>query len=165
MPERWRCVVAVPPGEPGLSGEAEATAFKSLPVPGEREVEHVAHLVLMQLLPALVEGDLGDFGAALTEIQRVTGNWFAPSQGGTFAPGPTAGLIAEMARLGAPGVGQSSWGPTAYAIVDGDAEAARLAQAAAAWLGGAGRVFHGPFARQGARSGRGSAPLSTLGLS
>ena len=29
------------------------------------EVERVAHLVLMQLLPALVEGDLGSFGAAL----------------------------------------------------------------------------------------------------
>ena len=40
---------------PGLSGEAEAAAFERLPPPAEAEVERVSHLVLMQLLPALVE--------------------------------------------------------------------------------------------------------------
>ena len=96
MPESWRCVVAVPATSPGLSGEAEAEAFRTLPPPPEREVEHIAHLVLMQLLPALVEADLQDFGAALAEVQRVTGQWFAASQGGPFAPGPTAQLIAAL---------------------------------------------------------------------
>lgn len=86
LPESWRCVVAVPDGAPGLSGDAEAAAFERLPPPPEREVERVAHLVLMQLLPALVEADLGSFGAALTEVQRVTGAWFAAQQGGVFAP-------------------------------------------------------------------------------
>ena len=31
MPEHWRCVIAVPPGDPGLSGEAESAAFRRLP--------------------------------------------------------------------------------------------------------------------------------------
>jgi predicted sugar kinase len=39
----------------------------------------------MALLPALADGDLAAFGRALTEIQEVTGRWFAPAQGGTFA--------------------------------------------------------------------------------
>jgi beta-RFAP synthase len=86
IPESWRCIVAVPDGAPGLSGEAEAAAFDRLPPPAEREVERVAHLVLMQLLPALVEAELGSFGAALTEVQRITGAWFASEQGGSFAP-------------------------------------------------------------------------------
>ena len=110
IPERWRCVVAVPAGPPGLSGDAEAAAFEQLPAPSEREVERVAHLVLMQLLPALVEDDLGSFGAALTEVQRITGGWFASQQGGIFAPGPSATLVRRMAEWGARGVGQSSGG-------------------------------------------------------
>src|SRR5436309_130866 len=100
----------------GPDGE-RAAAFERLQPPPEREVERVAHLVLMQLLPALVEGDLASFGAALTEVQRVTGAWFAPQQGGVFAPGPTATLIRRMADWGAAGVGQSSWGPAAYGLV------------------------------------------------
>ena len=71
----------------------------------------VAHLVLMALLPALAEGDLAAFGAALTAIQAINGRWFAPVQGGTFAPGPSEELVRRMTEWGAAGVGQSSWGP------------------------------------------------------
>jgi beta-RFAP synthase len=151
LPESWRCVVAVPDGGPGLSGEAEAAAFDQLPAPAEREVERVAHLVLMQLLPALVEGELESFGAALTDVQRLTGAWFAPQQGGVFAPGPSALLVRRMAEWGAAGVGQSSWGPSVYGLA-GSVEASReLAARAAALLGTGGRVYEGGFARSGAR--------------
>jgi beta-RFAP synthase len=150
MPESWRYVVAVPQGKPGLSGEAEAEAFRQLPRPPLHEVEHVAHLVLMQLLPALVEADLVEFGGALTEIQRITGGWFAPAQGGVFASGRTGELIHRMADSGAVGVGQSSWGPAVYAIVDGVDAAANLAERTAGWVGGGGQVFHGPFQNHGA---------------
>ena len=72
IPAAWRCVVAVPRGQPGLAGDEEAAAFARLPPPPAREVERVAHLVLMQLLPALADADLMGFGAALGEVQRVT---------------------------------------------------------------------------------------------
>ena len=75
----------------------------------------------MALLPALAEGDLATFGAALSAIQAITGRWFAPVQGGTFAPGPSEELVRRMAEWGASGVGQSSWGPAVYGIVDGEA--------------------------------------------
>jgi beta-ribofuranosylaminobenzene 5'-phosphate synthase len=151
IPESWRYVVAVPSGGRGLSGEAEARAFEQLPSPPDREVERVSHLVLMQLLPALVEADLPSFGAALSEIQRVTGAWFAAQQGGVFAPGPTARVVADLAEWGAAGVGQSSWGPAAYGLVENDARAEALADRARQALGSTGRVFAGGFAAQGAR--------------
>ena len=151
MPEGWRCVVAVPDGAPGLSGEAEAAAFERLPPPPEREVERVAHLVLMQLLPALVEADLPSFGAALTEVQRVTGAWFATQQGGVFAPGPSATLVRRLAEWGAAGVGQSSWGPAVYGLVASAEEGRALAERATEELGSSGRVFEGGFAAAGAR--------------
>src|SRR5205807_5962468 len=73
FPDAWRCVVVVPRGKPGLAGDDEAAAFARLPTPGARDVERVAHLVLMHLLPALAEADLAGFGAALGEVQRITG--------------------------------------------------------------------------------------------
>ncbi|MEP6687337.1 MAG: beta-ribofuranosylaminobenzene 5'-phosphate synthase family protein [Gemmatimonadales bacterium] len=151
VPEHWRCVLVVPDGAPGLSGEAEADAFARLPRPPEREVERVAHLVLMQLLPALVEADLGSFGAALTEVQRITGGWFASQQGGAFAPGPSATLVRQMAEWGAAGVGQSSWGPAVYGLVGSEAEGRALANRARDLVGSGGQVFEGGFAGSGAR--------------
>jgi beta-ribofuranosylaminobenzene 5'-phosphate synthase len=161
IPPTWRCVVAVPHGGRGLSGEAEAEAFEQLPSPPDRDVERVAHLVLMQLLPALVEADLPSFGDALSTIQRITGAWFAAQQGGIFAPGPTEQLIAELARLGAVGVGQSSWGPAAYGLVDSDDAAAELATQVARLLRPGGQVFRGGFASRGARISASAGPLQS----
>jgi len=151
IPEEWRCVVAVPRGDPGLSGEAEAAAFRRLPAPPESEVERVAHVVLMQLLPALVEHDLAGFGEALTTVQRITGAWFAQEQGGIFAPGPTASLVAMMSEWGAEGVGQSSWGPAVYGLAATETAGRALAARAQNVLGNDGRVFEGGFADSGAR--------------
>jgi beta-ribofuranosylaminobenzene 5'-phosphate synthase len=151
IPESWHCVVAVPPGARGLSGDAEARAFEELPTPPDGEVERVSHLVLMQLLPALVEGDLGSFGEALSAVQRITGAWFAAQQGGIFAPGPTERLVADMAAWGAAGVGQSSWGPAVYGLVEGAPAARDLADRVRQTIGPEGTVFEGGFAGQGAR--------------
>ena len=121
-------------------------------------MERVAHTVLMKLLPALVEGDLAGFGSALTEVQRVTGAWFAAQQGGIFAPGEGAELIRRMADWGAEGVGQSSWGPAVYGIVEGPERSQELAKLARELLGGRGLVFEGGFGRTGARLGWGTPP-------
>jgi beta-RFAP synthase len=152
IPESWHCVLAVPEGGRGLSGEEEARAFQVLPTPADREVERVSHLVLMQLLPALVEGDLPSFGAALSEIQRITGAWFASQQGGVFAPGATEELIGKMHSWGALGVGQSSWGPAAYGLVGNEQEASTLGRRVRQSLGSGGQVFEGRFAATGART-------------
>ena len=150
IPAAWRCVIAVPGGDPGLSGEAESAAFRRLPLPPEREVERVSHIALMQLLPALVEGDLPAFGEALTTIQRVTGAWFAPAQGGIFARGSTT-MLARMAEWGAAGVGQSSWGPAVYGLVETETAGRELAARARDLLGTEGHVYESGFANSGAR--------------
>src|SRR5207249_11163271 len=142
-------------GKSGLSGDEEAAAFARLPPPDRREVERVAHLVLMQLLPAVAVADLTAFGAALTEVQRITGGWFAPAQGGVFAPGETGGLVERLREGGAMGVGQSSWGPAVYGIVAGAAAAHALAERVRGTLGPGGAVHEGPFSARGARVRRG----------
>jgi beta-ribofuranosylaminobenzene 5'-phosphate synthase len=156
FPSTWRCVVAVPHATPWMTGSAEAEAFAQLPAPPERDVERVAHLVLMALLPALAEADLATFGGALSAIQEITGRWFAPVQGGTFAPGPSEELVRRMAEWGASGVGQSSWGPAVYGIVVGENVAGRLADRVRG-VSGAGTVYEGPFKAEGARVWRAEA--------
>jgi beta-RFAP synthase len=151
LPDNWRVVVAVPHGEPGVSGEAEADAFARLAPPATRDVERVAHLVLMGILPAVVEGDLATFGRSLSEVQCITGRWFAAAQGGAFAPGAGAELVRRMGEWGAAGVGQSSWGPAVYGIVAGDAAAAELAARVREVVGAGDVVYAGPFANSGAR--------------
>jgi beta-ribofuranosylaminobenzene 5'-phosphate synthase len=157
FPGSWRCVVAVPEAPSGLSGKDEAAAFERLPTPPDRDVERVAHLVLMALLPALADCDIEAFGGALSEIQEITGRWFAPVQGGAFAPGAGETLVRRMREWGAAGVGQSSWGPAVYGIVDGDDAAARLAGRVRADYGPGCAVYEGPFSAHGARVWTGAA--------
>ena len=154
FPPAWRCVVAVPDSAPGMNGGAEDAAFEQLPPPPGQDAARVAHLALMGLMPALAEADLATFGEALTAIQAINGRWFASVQGGTFAPGPSEELVRRMTEWGAAGVGQSSWGPTVYGIVEGADCAARLADQVRSRLsqsGVAGDVYEGPFPIEGAR--------------
>ena len=163
FPPSWRCVVALPDAPAGISGAREIEAFAELPAPPEDEAARVSHLALMALLPSIAEDDIETFGAALSDIQEITGRWWAPVQGGTFTPGPTGALVRQMREWGAFGVGQSSWGPTVYGVV-GDADAAlRLAGRVRDAIGKNGRVYEGPFRTTGARLWRSSSTAGQTG--
>ncbi len=85
IPERWRCVLALPLGVEGLSGDAEQRFFGRLRDSVAAEPS-IARLLLSALLPGLLAGDIDEFGVALTEIQREMGSIFASQQGGVFHP-------------------------------------------------------------------------------
>jgi beta-ribofuranosylaminobenzene 5'-phosphate synthase len=138
MPDEWRCVLAIPAAEPGLSGGAEEAAFADLRPDPDRSAL-IAQLVLTALLPALVERDLVEFGAALSRVQRLVGDAFAPVQGGTFHPRADA-LVEAMLRLGAAGAGQSSWGPAVYGVVGSEQEGHELTRRLEPELGPGGRA-------------------------
>jgi beta-ribofuranosylaminobenzene 5'-phosphate synthase len=149
MPEEWRCVLAIPEAEPGLSGVAEEEAFAGLRPDPERAAL-IAQVVLTSLLPALVERDLGEFGAALSRLQRLVGDAFAPIQGGTFHPRAGA-LVDALLRLGAAGAGQSSWGPAVYGLVGSEQQGHELARRLEAERAGTGRTEVVRFDNRGAR--------------
>ena len=147
MPDAWRCVLVIPAAEPGLSGGAEEAAFGDLrPDPG-RSAE-ISQLVLTALLPALVERDLAEFGSALTQVQRLVGDSFAPVQGGTFHP-QAAPLVDALLRLGAAGAGQSSWGPAVYGLVGSEQQGQEVVRGLELGAGGQAEVVR--FDNHGAR--------------
>jgi beta-ribofuranosylaminobenzene 5'-phosphate synthase len=149
MPDEWRCVLAIPAAEPGLSGGAEAAAFARLRPEPDRSAL-ISQIVLTTLLPALVERDLAEFGAALTRLQRLVGDSFAPVQGGTFHPQAGA-LVEALLRHGAAGAGQSSWGPAVYGVAGSEREGHELARRLESELGAGGRADVVAFDNCGAR--------------
>lgn len=127
FPEAWRVLLILDHAAQGVHGENETRAFAALPPFPEAKAQRLCHIALMQLLPGLAESDIATFGRALTEIQEVVGGHFAAAQGGSPWTSPAVGHVAgRMAALGAHGIGQSSWGPTGFAVVDSETAAARL---------------------------------------
>jgi beta-ribofuranosylaminobenzene 5'-phosphate synthase len=91
----------------------------------------------------LVEKDIANFGRALTSIQCMVGDCFASVQGGRFANPISEKLVDFMLGRGAAGIGQSSWGPTVYGLVEGSKKARHLAKEAQAFLDdlGGGQIY------------------------
>jgi beta-RFAP synthase len=154
MPERWRCVLALPLGIEGLSGDAEERFFGRLRESGYAEPS-VSRLLLTALLPGLLAGDIEEFGVALTEIQRDVGSIYASQQGGLFHPS-AAPLVEALQALGVRAVGQSSWGPSVYGIVDGPELAAEVADRLRGTAGTGTDVSVVAFDRRGAWVERGA---------
>ncbi|MFQ5710697.1 MAG: beta-ribofuranosylaminobenzene 5'-phosphate synthase family protein [Candidatus Geothermarchaeales archaeon] len=153
FPEAWRFVVAIPNIRRGLSGEEEEQVFRALPRAPPESVGRISRLVLMGLLPALVEGDIGGFGKALTQIQFLVGENFRKAQGGRFSSPVVGECVKLMLEEGAYGAGQSSWGPTVYGLVEGEGMAKRLKAAVEEFMGErvGGKVFSAAPNNRGAR--------------
>jgi beta-ribofuranosylaminobenzene 5'-phosphate synthase len=122
FPPDWAVLVVIPSPSPGLHGDPEARAFRRLPPIPEALTDRLCRLVLLGLLPAVAERDLGPFGTALVEIQQHVGRHFAPAQGGAFARPELEAIVDALRAEGLHGAGQSSWGPTLYAFSDAPAD-------------------------------------------
>lgn len=128
FPEAWRIILLLDGGLRGLHGIAENCAFRDLPAFSLEQSGLLCRLLVTRVLPGLVEANLEEFGPAVSEIQRVVGDHFAPAQGGRFASPRVAGALRWVEAQGVHCVGQSSWGPTGFAIVGSESEAQRLTE-------------------------------------
>jgi beta-RFAP synthase len=116
FPVEWRFVLVTPADATGLSGNAELDAFARLPAMPAGTTGRLCSILLLELLPAVLEADFDTCGAALYEFGRLVGDYFAPVQGGTYATPATTELVRRLRQRGIRGVGQTSWGPTLFAL-------------------------------------------------
>lgn len=117
IPGSWTFIIATPLGIKGLD-EREERKYLEIPTP-MYEIEKSLHeVVLTEMLPAITTYDIRKFGCAMTKVQMLTGKYFSKFQGGIFCCEETELIINKFLEYGAYGAGQSSWGPTAYALVD-----------------------------------------------
>jgi beta-RFAP synthase len=142
FPDDWRILLIFDNGRRGLHGSAEVDAFHRLPAFPAETAAHLCRVVLMVALPALVEHDLDRFGGAIAELQRAIGDYFAPVQGARFMSPTVAGVLGWLESEGVRGVGQSSWGPTGFAILGSQRDAEQLLhQAERRWPADTGLSF------------------------
>ena len=137
FPPQWPLVLATPSAARGLHGREERQAFARLAVRSEtaRRTDALCRLVLLGMLPALAEADLVAFGESLHDFNARVGEAFAELQGGVYADPRTAECVAFLRGEGVRGVGQSSWGPTVFAVVGDEDQAADLRERLAERLG------------------------------
>lgn len=130
FPEPWRIVLIRPRRLEGLAGERETAAFSVMPAVPDAVTDAMCRLVLLGLVPAIIEHDLAAMGEALYELQRRAGECFAAAQGGIYADSSLQDIVDFARRWNGGairGVGQSSWGPTLYALAPDEETANRLA--------------------------------------
>lgn len=121
FPEEWRILLIEDHAYSGVHGNIESSAFKTLPTFSNDLSARLSHEVLMKAMPALVEQDLQAFGESIQVLQAVTGDHFAPIQGGRYASPNVAKVLDTLSQEGVACFGQSSWGPTGFAIVANEA--------------------------------------------
>ncbi|KGK98371.1 beta-ribofuranosylaminobenzene 5'-phosphate synthase [Methanococcoides methylutens] len=109
----WDIILALPDSK-GAHDAQEVDIFKKeCPIPLQ-EVQEVSHVVLMQMMPSIIEGDIENFGMALNHLQSVG---FKKREVALQSPA-VRDLIEFMQDLGAAGAGMSSFGPVVFGIVD-----------------------------------------------
>lgn len=124
FPEVWPILLIFDKGHSGVHGTQELSAFQNLPIFPEASATLLCRQVLMRALPAIAERDLPAFGHAIQTLQAVTGDYFAPVQGGGRYTSPlVAKVLSQLQANGVHCFGQSSWGPTGFAVFENQLEA------------------------------------------
>lgn len=124
FPDDWRFVVLLPKGR-GLSGAEEKRVFESnIEIP-EHLVFRACFYMFHELATAVADRDFRAFSNALAALQETVGEMFKHFQGGVFADW-CKGAVDLLKRVGVVGVGQSSWGPAVYGVVESEDEASRI---------------------------------------
>lgn len=124
LPDEWRVVLFTPPVAAHWHGHHERQAFAAA---SGGDPDSLRRLAETAIIPAAQRGDIDAFGDAVYEFNRKAGEPFRAAQGGKYASQEIETLIGDVRACGVRGVGQSSWGPTAFAVVEDSDTALSLA--------------------------------------
>lgn len=126
FPQDWPILLIVDNDDQGVFGDAELRAFESLKPADLATAQALSQTMLMQALPAIVERDYVQFSKAIHALQLATGDYFSAAQGGRYKSGKVAEILMYIKAQGILCAGQSSWGPTGFAIFENEARANKI---------------------------------------
>ncbi len=96
----------------------EDEILRNLPKMDPEVADKASRIVLMGILPYVAEGDWQNAGKNITLFNRFLGEYWAREQKGVYCCKEAEDLIELHLDYGALLAGQSSWGPTIYALYD-----------------------------------------------
>ncbi|HYB09123.1 MAG TPA: beta-ribofuranosylaminobenzene 5'-phosphate synthase family protein [Alphaproteobacteria bacterium] len=117
VPKDWHILLTFDGARNGLHGAAEQAAFAALPPFDEATASRLCRLLVMRLLPGIAEADFDAASEAIAEIQSHIGRHFQPVQEGLYSSAAVAEVQGWLRERGVFGLGQSSWGPTGFALI------------------------------------------------
>ena len=118
FPDQWKIALIQPIVDEAtpVFGDAELAAFRDLPGTTQTKADKLAALLKNDILPAVLNADFPTFADAVTEYGYQSGMYYSDVVGGAYASRAGTAIVDEIRRLGQFAVGQSSWGPTIFAI-------------------------------------------------
>jgi beta-ribofuranosylaminobenzene 5'-phosphate synthase len=147
IPKDWLFVVCIPekpiPAILAIKADEDRILSELKRMPAQMS-DRLSRLMLMQIMPAMAEGDIKAFGKSITEFNgRLGGFWDDFQQGRTYCHPIVESGIRLMLANGAYGACQTCWGPTFYGILDDPKKAEKLVHLLDALLkkNGGGTVF------------------------
>lgn len=127
LPTAWRFVLMCLREGEGLYGTGEQQAFASLPAVPAEICQALQREASEHMLPAAEAGDFHEFSESVYRFGYQSGSSFAAVQGGAYNGPQLTQLVNHIRSLGVGGVGQSSWGPTLFAVCRDQIAARKLA--------------------------------------
>jgi len=126
VPEDWFFVIGLPDFSQERSGKVENDVFKRMEPPPGSLIGEISRIVLVQMIPGILERDIEAFGSAMTDIDFKFGEFWLKIQGGRFSHPLIEEGVNFLLEADAYGVGQSSWGPAFYGLVEGEGQAREI---------------------------------------
>jgi beta-ribofuranosylaminobenzene 5'-phosphate synthase len=118
FPDSWPVLLVQDTRRQGLHGAQEIEALAGLPPFARTHAAMVSHELMMRVLPAIIEHDFEPMAQGITHIQQLIGEHFAPAQDGRHYTSPDVERVMRWVESRClAGVGQSSWGPTGFAVL------------------------------------------------
>lgn len=116
FPANWPIVLIRPEQKSGLHGQYEQSAFNQLRNEESENRERLKQLAGQEIVPGIEAGDYKRFANALYDFNRSSGEYFSEFQSGAYNSPRCAEIVKFVRSHGCPAVGQSSWGPTLFAV-------------------------------------------------
>ncbi len=125
QPESWRVLLVRPKSSTTVSGVVEIDYFRRCASVNTNR-DRMIDLMENEMVPAIRIGNLKRFGEAVYDYGRLGGELFRAVQGGVYRDAAVTAVVESIRGMGIKATGQTSWGPTVYAIVENMNEAASL---------------------------------------
>ncbi|MFT5525699.1 MAG: beta-ribofuranosylaminobenzene 5'-phosphate synthase [Pirellulaceae bacterium] len=128
VPPQWRFVLIRPQVKCSVWGAEEQSNFDQLPPVTEETTNRLVDILKHKVVPGVATDDFDLFSAGLYSYGQIAGNCFTSIQGGPYNGVQITKVVETVRQLGIEGVGQSSWGPTVFAVTRNQDAAGELSE-------------------------------------